>query len=78
MPPLKARAGLHVGPVTLRENSPTDVARGAKPVEVDGAAKAIAARVMSVAMGGQILLSAPTRRFWPRVVHGCNRTATGA
>ena len=33
--PLKARAGLHVGPVILRENPPEDVARGAKPVEVD-------------------------------------------
>src|ERR1039457_1013879 len=32
--PLKARVGLHVGPVTLRENSAQDVARGAKPLEV--------------------------------------------
>ena len=53
-PPLKARAGLHVGPVTLRENSPSDVALGAKPLEVEGVAKSTAARVMSVAMGGQI------------------------
>ena len=60
-PPLKARAGLHVGPVTLRENSASDVARGAKPLEVEGGAKSIAARVMSVAMGGQILLSARAR-----------------
>lgn len=62
VPPLKARAGLHVGPVTLRENSPDDVALGAKPLEVEGVAKATAARVMSVAMGGQILLSADARR----------------
>jgi predicted ATPase/class 3 adenylate cyclase/Tfp pilus assembly protein PilF len=62
VPPLKARAGLHVGPVTLRENSPADIARGAKPVEVDGVAKSMAARVMSVALGGQILLSAPARQ----------------
>src|SRR6185503_5302442 len=41
--PLKARAGLHLGPVTLRANNPTDIARGAKPLEVDGAAKATAA-----------------------------------
>jgi class 3 adenylate cyclase len=34
--PLKARAGLHVGPVILRENSARDVARGAKPLEVNG------------------------------------------
>ncbi len=55
--PFKARAGIHAGPVTLRENSPADVARGAKPLEVEGLAKPIAARVMSVALGGQTLLS---------------------
>jgi class 3 adenylate cyclase len=60
-PPLKARAGLHVGPVILRENSPSDVARGAKPIEAEGAAKAVAARVMSIANGGQTLLSADAR-----------------
>jgi len=60
-PALKARAGLHMGSVTLRENSPADVARGAKPLEVDGIAKAIAARVMSVANGGQVLLTADAR-----------------
>lgn len=56
--PLKARAGLHVGPVILRENLPEDVARGAKPLEVDGLAKPVAARVMALARGGQTLLSA--------------------
>ena len=61
-PPLEARAGLHVGPVTLRDNSPSDVALGAKPIEVEGVAKATAARVMSVAMGGQVLLSADARQ----------------
>ena len=61
-PPLEARTGLHVGPVTLRENSPADVALGAKPLEVEGVAKAIAARVMSVALGGQILLTAHARQ----------------
>jgi len=35
-PPLKARAGVHVGRVALRHNSPADVALGAKPVEVEG------------------------------------------
>ena len=39
-----ARAGMHVGPVTLRENSAADVARGAKPLEVEGVAKPAAAR----------------------------------
>ena len=55
--PLSARAGLHVGPVLLRENAAADVARGAKPLEVDGLAKPMAARVMSLANGGQTLLT---------------------
>jgi predicted ATPase/class 3 adenylate cyclase len=55
--PLQARAGLHVGPVLLRENPPQDVARGAKPLEVDGLAKPMAARVMSLARGGQTLIT---------------------
>ena len=65
--PLKARAGLHVGPVILRENSAEDVARGAKPLEVDGLAKPTAARVMSLARGGQTLLTPEARdRRWAR------------
>jgi len=59
--PFKARAGIHVGPVSLRPNPADDVARGAKPVEVDGLALPIAARVMSVALGAQTLLSADAR-----------------
>jgi predicted ATPase/class 3 adenylate cyclase len=59
--PLTARAGLHVGPVILRENSADDVARGAKPLEVDGLAKPIAARVMSFALPGQTLLTTGAR-----------------
>jgi predicted ATPase/class 3 adenylate cyclase len=58
---LSARAGLHVGPVLLRENSADDVARGAKPLEVDGLAKPIAARVMSLARGRQTLLTEAAR-----------------
>ncbi|MCC6246403.1 MAG: hypothetical protein IT499_01385 [Rubrivivax sp.] len=59
--PLSARAGLHVGPVILRENSAEDVARGAKPIEVDGLAKPTAARVMAMARGGQVLLTPEAR-----------------
>ncbi len=59
--PLRARAGLHVGPVILRENPADDVARGAKPLEVDGLAKPTAARVMSIARGGQTLLTSEAR-----------------
>jgi class 3 adenylate cyclase len=62
-PALKARAGLHVGHVTLRKNDPSDVALGAKPLEVEGIAKAVASRIMSIAAGGQLLLSAEARRW---------------
>lgn len=54
---LRARAGIHFGEVFLRKNDPDDVARGAKPIEVEGIAKAIAARVMTLAQGGQTLLT---------------------
>jgi serine/threonine-protein kinase len=55
--PLSGRVGIHLGEVILRENAPEAVARGAKLLEVEGLAKAIAARVMSLAAGGRILLS---------------------
>src|SRR5205085_9004208 len=58
---LAARAGLHVGPVVLRHASAEDVALGAKPIEVEGLAKPLAARVMALARGGQTLMSAATR-----------------
>ncbi len=56
--PMRARAGLHVAPVALIENSPADVAIGTRPVEVRGLAVAIAARLMNLAQGGQTLLTA--------------------
>ena len=55
--PLKARIGIHVGDVLLWDNRSDDVARGAKPVEVEGLAKPVAARLMHLALPGQILLS---------------------
>ena len=58
---LYARAGMHTGSVRLTWNAPEDVARGAKPCEVEGIAKATAARIMTLAMGGQTLMSADTR-----------------
>ncbi|WP_201495183.1 ATP-binding protein [Rubrivivax sp. A210] len=57
----KARVGLHVGPVVELRNSAADVALGAKPLEIEGAAKPLAARVMSVARGGQTLLTSAAR-----------------
>jgi class 3 adenylate cyclase len=59
--PLKARAGLHVGPVISRQNPSADVALGAKPLEVAGIAVSIAARAMSLALGGQTLLTAAAK-----------------
>jgi TolB-like protein len=68
--PLTARVGIHVGEVVLRENSPDDVARGAKPIEVEGLAKAIAARVMSLAGHGRILLTRAAYDFARRSLVG--------
>jgi len=60
-PPLLARAGIHVGPLVVRENDAADRALGAKAIEVDGIAKPATARIMSLAGGGQTLLSADAR-----------------
>lgn len=54
---LSARAGIHLGEVILYRNSPDDVSRGAKPIEVEGIAKPLAARIMSLAQGGQTLIT---------------------
>jgi putative peptide modification system cyclase len=55
---LRARAGLHVGEVLTWENSPEAIKAGAKSVEVEGLAKPMAARLMTLARPGQLLLSA--------------------
>jgi WD40 repeat protein/class 3 adenylate cyclase len=54
---LASRVGIHLGEVYLRRNPDEHIARGAKPIEVEGLAKAIAARLMSVAGSGQTLLT---------------------
>lgn len=54
---LKARAGLHVGEVLLWENSQQAIDVGAKPLEVEGLAKPMAARLMTMARPGQVLVS---------------------
>ena len=56
-PPLLARAGIHCGVLRLRPNRDEDIRHGAKPMEVDGLAKPLAARIMGLACGGQTLLS---------------------
>ena len=55
--PIKVRAGIHFGSVSLRANPADDVARGAKLMEVDGIALPMVSRVMSIARGGQTLVS---------------------
>ncbi len=52
-----SRVGIHLGEVILRRNSKDDISRGAKPVEVEGLAKPTATRLMSLAGGGQTLLT---------------------
>jgi len=54
---LRSRVGIHCGHVMMHSNSRVAVARGAKPVEVEGLQKSVAARVMSLANGGQTILS---------------------
>jgi putative peptide modification system cyclase len=55
---LQARAGLHVGEVLTWQNSTEAVSLGAKPLEVEGLAKPMAARLMALARPGQVLVSA--------------------
>ncbi|NNF44478.1 MAG: hypothetical protein HKN62_15815, partial [Phycisphaerales bacterium] len=54
---LEARAGIHLGELIVHENTSDDIARGAKPVEVEGLAKPLAARIMALAQGGQTLMT---------------------
>ncbi|MEO7432799.1 MAG: putative peptide modification system cyclase [Dokdonella sp.] len=54
---LATRFGIHVGDVVVWDNAADDIRRGAKPVEVEGLVKPIAARLMQLALPGQILLS---------------------
>lgn len=56
-PPLRARVAIHCAAVLLRETPSHDVARGAKPLEVDGVGKPVVARIGALALPGQTLLS---------------------
>ncbi len=71
---LEARIGIHLGEVIRRVNTPEDIARGAKPVELDGLAKPMVARVMSLATARQTLLTSAAfdlaRRGTARVEKG--------
>lgn len=69
--PLRARIGIHVGEVIHRANAPDDIARGAKPIELEGLAKPMAARMMSLALPRQTLL---TRTAFDLARRGAVRT----
>ena len=68
---LAARAGMHVGPIVLREASAADVALGAQRIEADGLALPLASRLMAMARGGQTLLTQAARTALdPAALHG--------
>ena len=74
-----ARIGLHVGPVTERENSRAEIARGARRFDVEGLAKPLAARVMALAVGGQTLLTAAAQsRLADALPEGASLQAHGS
>lgn len=54
---LIARVGIHFGEVRFWVNSPDDVARGAKPYEVEGMTKSTAIRMMKLARNNQVLMT---------------------
>ena len=54
---VRARVGIHMGDVVIWENAPEDVTRGAKPIEVEGLIKPVAARLAQLARPQQILMS---------------------
>ncbi len=54
---LTARSAVHLGEVVLRHNPPEEVERGARPLEVEGRARALAERLVALASPRQTLLS---------------------
>ncbi|MCX7034144.1 MAG: putative peptide modification system cyclase [Arenimonas sp.] len=65
---LKARIGMHVGDVMTWANEPKDVLAGAKAFEVEGLAKPVAARLMNLALPGQILMSGMAQNLCHRAM----------
>ena len=71
---LNTRIGIHLGVVAEVTQDELDTLGGAKPIELEGVAKNIAARTMSVCMAGQVLLTAEamaaikgrTNKFTPK------------
>ena len=54
---LSARVGIHVGELMTWSNTDQAVLAGAKPLEVEGLAKPMAARLMGLCLPGQVLVS---------------------
>ena len=55
---LNTRIGIHLGTVAEVRQHELNVVIGAKPIELEGIAKNVAARVMSICGAGQVLLTA--------------------
>jgi putative peptide modification system cyclase len=72
---LKARIGIHVGDVMMWANDPKDVLAGAKAFEVEGLAKPVAARLMNLALPGQILMSGMAQNLSQRAIGELGDTA---
>jgi class 3 adenylate cyclase len=64
-----ARVGIHFAEIYLRHNPGEHVARGAKPIEAEGLAKPVTARIMSLAIGGQTLISGDAVGMAKRAIH---------
>jgi len=73
---MQARVGIHYGEVLVYENTRDDVEQGAKPMEVEGIAKSIAARLMGAAEPNQILLTRGPFELARRELEADNTQAT--
>jgi len=74
---LRARVGVHMGDVVIWENAPEDVARGAKPIEVEGLVKPVAARLAQLALPQQTLVSSAAAGIARRAQGELAREFTG-
>ena len=54
---LAARVAIHLGEVVLNRTAPQEVARGAKPLDIEGLAKPLVQRLLSLAREHQTLLT---------------------
>lgn len=74
---LQARIGIHVGDVMTWANDPKDVLAGAKAYEVEGLAKPVAARLMNLALPGQILMSGMAQNLCQRAAGELGASGVG-